>query len=684
MAGVADHGAVGGLRSDPGAERERARLEELYALLEHHAHRYHVLDSPEISDAAYDRYFREAREIEERHPDWIRANSPTRRVGAEPASAFPPVAHAIPMLSLDNALDADDVRAFDARVRRLLGREDPVAYVSEPKYDGVAVELRYDDGAFSVGSTRGDGVTGEDVTHNLRTVRSIPLALLGKDYPPLLEVRGEVFMPLAAFARQNAERLERGLEPFANPRNATAGTLRQLDPRVAAARPLDFFAYAAGRGAEALGARTHHDLLARIAEVGFRVDSRRARCPAIEDAIAFHAALERARDGLDYEVDGSVIKVDDLRQRDEIGELERSPRWAIAFKFAARQETTRVREIRTYVGRTGVLTPVAVLDPVRIGGVTVAHASLFNQDELDRLDIREGDSVFVERAGDVIPRIVKVVKERRPPEAAPFRLPEHCPVCGARTRREEGEVALRCPNLACPAQVVERLCHFGSRDALDVDGLGEKLAGQLAERGRVRRPSDLFALTKEALMELDRMGEKSAENLLAALDRARDTTLARLLTALGIRHVGTRTAGALAAHYGTLEALRQAPREELEHVPEIGPTIAGALYAFLHEPENEQELDRLARALRLRAPEPGVGKRGLAGKTFVLTGTLTRPRAEIRARLEAAGAKVTDAVAKRTDYVVAGEGAGSKLESARAREVAILEQQGLEELLGAS
>jgi DNA ligase (NAD+) len=668
--------AAGGRR-----DGERARLEELYALLEYHSHRYHVLDDPEISDAEYDRLFREAQAIEARHPAWIRATAPTQRVGAAPAAGFRAVTHAIPMLSLDNALDTDDVRAFDARVRRLLARDEPIVYVAEPKYDGVAVELRYDDGKLGVGSTRGDGVTGEDVTHNLRTVRSIPLALRG-DYPALLEVRGEVFMPLAAFGRLNAERLERGLEPFANPRNATAGTLRQLDPRVAAARPLDFFAYAAGRGADALAVRTHGALLSRLAKLGFRVDPRRARCTGIEDAIAFHERLERERGELPHEVDGTVIKVDELRLRDELGELERSPRWAIAFKFAARQETTRVRDIRTYVGRTGVLTPVAVLEPVRIGGVTVVHASLFNQDEVDRLDVRVGDSVFVERAGDVIPRIVKVVKEQRAPGAEPFRLPERCPVCGAHTRRAEGEVALRCPNLACPAQVLERLRHFGSRDALDIDGLGEKLLEQLAERALVRRPSDLFGLEKSALAELERMGEKSAENLLAQLERARDTTLARLLVALGIRHVGTRTAAALAAHYGTLEALRAAPREELEHVPEIGPTIAEAVWSFLHEPETEAELDRLARALRLRAPEPGTGKRALAGKTFVLTGTLSQPRSDVRARLEAAGAKVTDAVTKRTDYLVAGEEPGGKLARARELGVAILDEKGLEELLG--
>jgi DNA ligase (NAD+) len=661
-------------------ERERARLVELYDLLEHHCYRYHVLDSPEISDAEYDRLFREAQEIERRHPEWIRATAPTQRVGAEPAAGFRPVAHAIPMLSLDNATDRDELRAFDARVRRLLGRDEPVVYVAEPKYDGVAVELRYDDGELVVGSTRGDGLTGEDVTHNLRTVRSIPLSLRG-EVPPLLEVRGEVFMPLGAFAKQNAERLQQGLEPFANPRNATAGTLRQLDPRVAAARRLDFFAYAAGRGAEALGVRTHHELLERFGALRFPVDPRRARCTGVEEAIAFHEALERARDSLDYEIDGTVVKVDEFRLRDELGQLERSPRWAIAFKFAPRQETTRVREIRTYVGRTGVLTPVAVLEPVRIGGVVVAHASLFNQDEVDRLDVREGDSVFVERAGDVIPRIVKVVKERRPPGAAPFRLPERCPACGARTHRAEGEVALRCPNLACPAQVVERLRHFGSRDALDVDGLGERLATQLAERGLVRRPSDLFGLSKETLAGLERMGEKSAENLLVALERARDTTLARLLTALGIRHVGTRTAGALAAHYGTLPALRAATREELEQVPEVGPTIAEAVHAFLHEPENEAELDRLERALRVRPPAPGAGRRALAGKTFVLTGTLSRPRADVRARLEAAGAKVTDAVSKRTDYLVAGEGGGSKLERARELGIRILDEKQLAELL---
>ncbi len=658
---------------------DRKRLGELYALLRYHAHRYHVLDRPEISDAEYDRLFREAQALEARYPDAVDPTAPTQRVAGEVASGFRAVPHAVPMLSLDNAFSEEDVQAFDARIRRLLGREEPIDYTAEPKYDGVAVELLYDGGELRVGSTRGDGLVGEDVTHNLRTVRSIPLAIPSR---ALLEVRGEVFMPLAAFAALNQERMQRGEEPFANPRNATAGTLRQLDPRVAAARPLDFMAYAAGRGAEALGARTHADLLERLAAQGFRPQTRLRRSAGIADAIEFHRALEEARDALPFEVDGSVIKVDDFALRAEIGELERTPRWAIAFKFPARQETTTVREIRAYVGRTGALTPVAVLEPVRIGGVTVAHASLFNQDEIDRLDVRVGDAVFVERAGDVIPRIVKVVPERRPAGAEPYRLPERCPACGARTVRPEGEVALRCPNLACPAQVAERLRHFGSRDALDVDGLGEKLISEVTERGLVRRPSDLFELSAETLAALPRMGEKSAANLVAALERARDTSLARLLVALAIRHVGTRVAAALASRFGTLAALRAASLEEIEQVPDVGPTIAASVRAFLHEPENAAELDRLAAQLRLRAPERApAAAQTLAGKSLVLTGALSRPRAEWKRRIEASGGRVTDAVSKRTDYLVAGAEAGSKLERARALGVAVLDEAGLERLL---
>jgi DNA ligase (NAD+) len=655
---------------------DQARLRELREQLEHHNHRYHVLDAPEISDAEYDRLFREAVELETRHPEWVDPDSPTQRVGAAPAAGFRTVEHAVQMLSLDNAMSGEELAAFDARVRKYLSSADELRYSAEPKYDGVAVELVYEDGRFALGSTRGDGRTGEDVSHNLRTVRTIPLRLLGADPPALLEVRGEVLMPLVEFARMNRERLAAGLEVFANPRNSTAGTLRQLDPKSAASRPLEFFVYGIGRGGESLGAKGHGELLARLRGLGFRVDQRREECVGIAGALAFHQRLEQERDALPYEVDGTVVKVDDFALQKRLGTLDRSPRWAVAFKFAPRQETTRVIGIEASVGRTGTLTPVAVLEPVRIGGVTVEHATLHNQDEIDRLDVRVGDTVFVERAGDVIPKVVKVVREKRPPESVPYRLPETCPVCGERTVRSEGEVALRCANPRCPAKLRERLRHFASRNALDVDGLGEKGVDQLVSAGLVNRPSDLFALTAEQLGALERMGERSAQNLVDALEGARETSAARFLYALGIRHVGEHVAAVLARAFPEPSRLPEATTEQLEAVDEIGPTIAEAIRAWLEDPENLAEFTRLLGILRVQsAPARELTHSStLAGKIFVITGTLAEPRSTWKARLEAAGAKVTDSVSKKTGFLLAGENAGSKLEKARELGVAVIDE----------
>jgi DNA ligase (NAD+) len=662
---------------------QQQRLTELRGLIEHHNYRYHVLDAPEISDAEFDRLFRELRELEQLHPEWVTPDSPTQRVGAQPREGFPTVEHTIPMLSLDNASNLEELRAFDARLRRFLDREEVIHYTVEPKYDGVAVELRYDEGRFTLGSTRGDGRTGEDVTHNLKTIRSLPLRLRGRPAPELLEVRGEVFMPLEHFDRLNRRRLAEGLEPFANPRNATAGTLRQLDPRVSASRPLDLFVYGLGRGQESLEMGYQSELMTRLAELGLKVNPRRVSGVDIEGVAAFHAELERDRDGLPYEADGSVVKVEEFALRERLGELERSPRWAIAYKFPARQETTQVKKIRCYVGRTGVLTPVAVLEPVRIGGVTVVHASLHNQDEVDRLDVRVGDTVFVERAGDVIPKVVKVVAEKRPSRTRRYRLPSSCPTCGSPTMRLEDEVAVRCPNLACPAQVKERLRHFGSRRALDIDGLGEKLIDQLVERGLVRRPSDLFALDQETLAGLERMAAKSADNLLAAIERSRDAALDRFLFALGIRHVGEHLAGVLAQRLGSLEALLEANREQLEAISEVGPIIGESVRAFLDDPANREEITRLRDVLRV-ASVPAAARTGsaaLEGKSFVLTGTLSEPRATVQERIEAAGGKVTSSVSSRTDYVVTGESPGTKLRKAESLGLTTIDEAELQRLL---
>ena len=670
-----------------GMSQDRTRLEQLRELLAHHDHRYHVLDDPEVSDAEYDRWKRELLEIERAHPDWVTPDSPSQRVGGAPAEGFASVEHRVPMLSLENAAQAEEVEAFDARVRRLLDADAPIAYAVEPKVDGVAVELLYEEGLFTVGSTRGDGRTGEDISHALRTVRAIPLRLRGEGtVPALLEVRGEVFMPLAEFARVNASRLEAGVEPFANPRNSTAGTLRSLDARVAAARRLDIFVYGTGRGIESLGVDSHSALLERLAALGFKVDRRREISEGVEGVLDFHRRLESDRDGLPYEVDGSVVKVDAFELRERLGELQSTPRWAIAYKFPPRQETTTVREIRAYVGRTGALTPVAVLEPVRIGGVTVEHASLHNQDEIERLDVRAGDTVFVERAGDVIPKIVKTVPSKRPSGTSRYRLPVRCPVCNSATVRGEGEAVTRCPNLECPAQVKERLRHFASRHALDVDGLGGKLIDQLVERGLVRRPSDLFALDQATLEGLDRLAEKSARNLLDALERARDTTSARFLYALGIRHVGERVAALLAEAHPNLDGLLEADADGLALIDEVGPVIAASVREFLGDASNREELDRLRGLLKLRQAPPVprravVGEGPLAGRSFVLTGKLSESRAAMKEKIEAAGGAVTGSISNKTDYLVAGEKAGSKLEKARQLEIEILDEAQLAALL---
>jgi DNA ligase (NAD+) len=658
-------------------------MDQLYELLEEADYRYYVLDRPTLSDAEYDRLFRELAALEEAHPDWVNPDSPTRRVSGAVVSGFAPVQHAIPMLSLANSTSATEVEAFAARLAKLLGGA-PLQFTAEPKYDGIAVELRYGRGRLEVGSTRGDGQTGEDITHTLRGVRSIPLRLRG-DPPELLEVRGEVVMPLAEFARVNRELLARGEEPFANPRNCTAGTLRQLDPRDAVERRLEMFVHGVGRGAEALGASCFSAQRERLRELGLRIDPRFRVCVSIADAIAFHSELEAERERLPHEIDGSVIKLDDLALRERAGELARSPRWATAFKFPPRQDTTRVREIRAYVGRTGALTPVAVLEPVRIGGVTVAHASLHNQDEIERLDVREGDTVFVERAGDVIPKVVKVVKERRPPGTHPWRLPPHCPVCGSPVVRGEGEVATRCPNLACPAQIKERLRHFASRGALDIEGLGEKLVDQLVERGVAQRPPDLFRLDRGVLLGLERMADKSAQNVIDALERARDVPAGRFLYGLGIRHVGERVAELLALAFPDLGQLAKASAEELEAVDEIGPTIARAVREYFDDPANRAEFDELRRLLRIRAPQPRpAGSGPLAGKSLVITGKLSAPREELERRIEAAGGRVRPSVTSRTDYLVCGARPGSKRERAVELGVRILDEAELDALLSAS
>lgn len=668
------------------AEAKR-RIDELVSELKRHDILYFLQDRPELTDAAYDRLRRELEALETQWPDLVHADSPTRGVGAPIRGAsFAPVVHRVPMLSLDNAMDETEFRAFDERVRRLLDTTAPVEYVGELKLDGAGVELIYKEGRFEAGATRGDGRVGEDVTANLRAVLTIPDRLDTAQPPPLASVRGEVLLPRQAFQRLNRIREARGDEPFVNPRNAAAGSLRQRDDvDLERLRSLEFRAYAVAEGLPAEVA-TQAAALAALRAWGFVVTERSRLCTDIEAALDFYAESLAARDGLPIEVDGTVFKVNRFDQQRDVGTLPRAPRWAIAFKFPPQQENTVVEGIEVNVGRTGALTPVAKLRPVFVGGVTISNASLHNQDEIERKDVRVGDTVVIQRAGDVIPQVVRVVPELRPRGARRWKMPRHCPVCRAEAIRLEGEAVTRCPNLDCPAQLANNVRHFASRGALDIEGLGEKLVEQLVAQGVVRRLSDVFRLDAATLLGLERMGEKSAANRLAALERARETTLARFLIALGIRHVGAGVAELLADHYaGDLDALLDAPREEIEAIPGIGPTIAESAARCFADPRNRREIEEL-RALGVRWPkgERRIASEGpLLGKTFVLTGTLPgMSRDEAKRRIEAAGGKVTSSVSKKTSYVVAGADPGSKRAKAEDLGVAVLDQAGLEALLG--
>jgi DNA ligase (NAD+) len=670
------------------AEREaRLRIDHLRSELNRHLRLYHQEDAPEITDAEYDELFRELQALEAAHPELVRPDSPTQRVGAPPAEGFAEFVHRVPMLSLENAMSEAELRAFDERVRRILERADPIDYVVEPKLDGASVELVYEDGELRAGATRGDGRVGEEVTANLRLSPSVPLAL-GGEARGRISVRGEVVLPTARFERLNARRLARGLEPFANPRNAAAGSLRQLhDTDRDRLRALELRAYAVGEGLPA-GVETQAQVLERLAEWGFATSPESRVCRGVEAVIEAHQALLARRGALPVEIDGTVVKVDRLAYQNELGIVSRAPRWAVAYKFPPSQATTTVLAIEVNVGRTGALTPVAKLAPVRVGGVTVSNASLHNRDEIERKDVRVGDTIVVQRAGDVIPQIVKVVVEKRPRGALEYEFPERCPVCGSAAVRLEDEAVTRCPNLDCPAQLENHLRHLAGRGALDIDGLGEKLIEQLVERGVVTRLSDVFRLGAAALEGLDRMGEKSARNLAAALDKAKRTTLARFLVALGIRHVGDTVAELLARHFGDLDALQDATTAEVEAVPGVGPIIAESVAAFFSNPRNRaevKELRELGVTWEKTAPAPPRGEGPLSGKIFVLTGTLEgMTRGEAKHRIEAKGGKVTGTVSKKTSYVVAGAEPGSKLATARELGVAVLDQAQFEEMLAGS
>ncbi|WP_445004663.1 NAD-dependent DNA ligase LigA [Halomonas mongoliensis] len=659
----------------------------LRAELDDANYRYYVLDDPSLTDADYDRRLRRLQEIEAEHPQLVTPDSPTQRVGAPPDAGFPEIEHAVPMLSLDNAFSEEELAAFVQRVaERLECDPETLDFCCEPKLDGAAVSLVYEGGVLVSGATRGDGRTGEGITSNLRTLRSVPLKLRGDRPPALLEVRGEVVIEHADFEALNARaRAEEG-KVFANPRNAAAGSLRQLDPRVTATRPLRFSAYQVARIEPAPGDATHSALMAHLGDFGLRTSRELAVVRGAEGVVDYCRSLGKRRDGLGYDIDGVVIKVDDLRLQRELGFVSRAPRWAIAFKFPAQEQATRLNDVEFQVGRTGAITPVARLEPVSVAGVTVSNATLHNADEIARLGVMIGDTVAIRRAGDVIPQVVRVVEGERPADAREIVFPERCPVCDSQVERLEGEAVARCSGgLYCPAQRKEALKHFASRRALDIDGLGEKLIEQLVERDWVTTPADLFRLEAERLAELPRMGQKSSENLVASLEKARATTLARFIYALGIREVGEATAANLARHFGTLEALMEAEVEALEAVEDVGPIVAAHVHTFFRQPHNRETIDDLI-ACGLRWEEAAVGERPqpLAGQTWVLTGTLeSMTRDQGKARLQALGAKVAGSVSKKTAGLVAGEAAGSKLEKAMQLGVPVLDEAAFLERLAA-
>ncbi|MBI3582777.1 MAG: NAD-dependent DNA ligase LigA [Nitrospinae bacterium] len=680
---------------------EKVALKELEKLREeinYHNHRYYILDSPVISDAEYDRLFKKLQEIEKKFPHLITPDSPTQRVGAKPLSEFKTIAHTIPMLSLNNANTIEEAREFDERVKRFLETKGEIEYVAEPKMDGLAIELVYVDGIFTAGSTRGDGYTGEDVTQNLKTIKSIPLRLLmeeqvkveikGKEVIPIplpipvrLEVRGEVFIPIKEFEKLNKLREENGEPPFANPRNAAAGSIRQLDSKITAMRPLDIYCYGVGVIEDAKF-KTHWDILHALKRWGLKVNPFIKICKGIDEVIKYHEDIEKKRDEIPYELDGVVVKVNSLDLQNRLGILTRSPRWAVAYKFKARQETTKVIDIIVGVGRTGALTPVAVLEPVEVGGVTVERATLHNQDEVDRKDIRVGDAVVVQRAGDVIPEVVVVIKDKRSDKEKPFKLPDKCPLCGSAVVKE-GAIHRCTGGLSCPAQLKEGIRHFAAKRAMNIEGLGDRHIDQFVEKGVIKDIADLYSLKKEDIAGLERWADKSAQNLLDQIEKSKDTTLARLIYALGIRQVGEHMAKVLANNFGSFDELMKADYDSLIEIHEIGPETAESIVTFFREEHNRRVIEKLKKAgIKIVVSGQSSVVSSLKGKQFVLTGTLSGfTREEAKELIERLGGRVVSTVSKNTDYVIAGTEPGSKYDKAVELGIKILNEDEFKDLL---
>lgn len=667
------------------ASKEQQRAEKLRDEINYHNYRYYVLDDPEIPDIEYDRLLRELQQLEAANPELITHDSPTQRVGAEPLNAFSEVKHEVPMLSLGNAFNDQEVSDFDRRAREKLNVKS-IEYSVEPKLDGLAISLLYKNGVLDRAATRGDGATGEDVTLNVRTIDAIPLRLMGKDYPEKLEVRGEVIMTKAGFNQLNETQRKNNAKLFANPRNAAAGSLRQLDPKITASRPLSFYAYGIGVADKAKLPGTHSAIMQQLKSWGVRINPESKTVKGAQGCLEYYEQLQEKRDSLDYDIDGIVYKVDRLDYQQQLGFVARAPRWAIAHKFPAQEEMTRLLGIDVQVGRTGALTPVARLEPVFVGGVTVSNATLHNQDEIDRLDVRTGDTVIIRRAGDVIPQVVSVVMSKREGKPRKFKMPGKCPVCGSATARVEGEAVTFCTGgLFCEAQRKEAIKHFASRKAMNVDGLGDKLVEQLVDEGLVDDIADLFSLTVEQVAGLERMGQKSAENLVNAIEKSKSTTLARFIFALGIHDVGETTAQTLANHFATLENLTSASQQQLLAVPDVGPAVSQSILHFFKQKHNRDVIKKLLKAgihwpaIEVKSDE----ELPLKDQTFVVTGTLaSMGRDQAKAALQALGAKVAGSVSKKTSYVVVGENPGSKAEKAEALGIEILDEQAFLRLIG--